>query len=401
MINEKNHDPLDVVFDRAISGNIILKNPNILNSDYIPEKLPFRDKQIIAIGQTLAPLLKGSRCSNLLLYGKTGTGKTVVSHYVINRLTEKSSHTNNKIRLAYTNTRVSGTGYRVLSDLASAVDLDIPFTGLAIGEVLKRIINIISKNEYFVVFILDEIDYLVKTYGDNILYEITRSINSLHPGFISIIGISNDLQFKEYLDPRVLSSLGEEEIVFPPYTAEEIKSILEQRAIMAFEENSFSLGAINLCAALAGSEHGDARRAVDLLRVSAEISDREGANKLDEKHVRIALQKMERDRIYDALNSLPLQAKVLLLSILYSDNNCSTGQVYEKYELICKKTGIEILTQRRISGLLSELDLLGLISTNVISTGRYGRTKKIKSLISIEIVKEVFTKDTVLSSIIQ
>jgi len=400
MINKKNHDPLDVVFDRAISGNIILKNPNILNSDYIPEKLPFRDKQIIAIGQTLAPLLKGSRCSNLLLYGKTGTGKTVVSHYVINRLTEKSSCTNNKIRLAYTNTRVSGTGYRVLSDLASSVDLDIPFTGLAIGEVLKRIINIISKNEYFVVFILDEIDYLVKTYGDNILYEITRSINSLHPGFISIIGISNDLQFKEYLDPRVLSSLGEEEIVFPPYTAEEIKSILEQRAIMAFKENSFSLGAINLCAALAGSEHGDARRAVDLLRVSAEISDREGATKLDEKHVRIALQKMERDRIYDALNSLPLQAKVLLLSILYSNNNCSTGQVYEKYELICKKTGIEILTQRRISGLLSELDLLGLISTNVISTGRYGRTKKIKSLISIELVKEVFTKDTVLCSII-
>jgi cell division control protein 6 len=223
--NENSKETLDTVFDRALSGKRILKDSRILSSDYIPDKLPFREGQIIAIGQSLAPLLKGTQCSNLLLYGKTGTGKTVVSHYVIDKLTQRARASNLKIRLAYTNTRVSGTSYRVLSDLAAAVDLDIPFTGLAIGEVLQRVFTKISQNDYFIVFILDEIDYLVKTYGDNLLYELTRSSDILSSGFLSIIGISNDLQFKEYLDPRVLSSLSEEEVVFPPYTAEEIRSI--------------------------------------------------------------------------------------------------------------------------------------------------------------------------------
>jgi cell division control protein 6 len=334
------------------------------------------------------------------LYGKTGTGKTVVAHYVIDKLSQRARDSNLKIRLAYTNTRVSGTSYRVLSDLATAVDLDIPFSVLAIGEVLQRKFNKISQNSYLIVFILDEIDYLVKTYGDNLLYELTRSYERLSSGFLSIIGISNDLQFKEYLDPRVLSSLSEEEIVFPPYTADEIRSILQQRVDVAFDENAVSPAAINICAALAGSEHGDARRAVDLLRVSAEIAEREGAEQLSEKHVRIAVQKIERDRLYDALISLPLQAKILLLSVLNCNLNASTSEVYERYKQICKRIGIEVLTQRRTSSLLSELDLLGLVTASVISHGRYGRTKKINASISFQVVREVFMEDPILSSLL-
>ncbi len=263
MMDESTEETLDFVFNRVLSGKQILKDSRFLSSEYIPDKLPFREKQIISIGQSLAFLLKGSKCSNLLLYGKTGTGKTVVARYVINKLAQRAKSINLKIRLAYTNTRVSGTGYRVLSDLAAAVDLSIPFTGLAISEVLQRVTNEVSKKGYFVVFVLDEIDYLVKTYGDNLLYELTRSADRLSPGFLCIIGISNDLQFKEYLDPRVLSSLNEEEVVFPPYTAEEIRSILQQRVDLAFSD-CVSNAAVSLCAALAGSEHGDARRAVDL-----------------------------------------------------------------------------------------------------------------------------------------
>ena len=389
-------DTLDNVFDRATKGNKILRNQLILSSEYIPQKLPFRERQIISIGESLAPILNGSKCSNLLLYGKTGTGKTVVARYVTEKLSERA-RANLKIRLAYSNTRMSNTAYRILLDLANAVGLDIPFTGLSIAEVLQRIINIISKNNYFVVFVLDEIDYFVKTYDDNLLYDLIRSVDKFSPGFLAIIGISNDLNFKEYLNPRVLSSLSEEEVVFPPYTAEEIKSILEQRATLAFEDGTISPAAINLCSALAGSEHGDARRAVDLLRIAAEVAEREGANILEEKHIRSALQRIERDRIYDALTSLPLQAKVLLVSIMNSNNNCTTGDIYGYYRSICEKVGIDCLTQRRVSSLLSELDLLGLISASVVSHGRYGRTKKITNSTSSQVIKEVFTEDPILS----
>tara|TARA_B100002003_G_scaffold804_1_gene724 strand:- start:1628 stop:2824 length:1197 start_codon:yes stop_codon:yes gene_type:complete len=395
-LDQKNEEILDNVFDKFLTGKNIIKDPTVLNNDYIPNKLPFREKQIVSIGQSLALILKGNKCSNLLLYGKTGTGKTVVARYVTKKLLERADSI--KLTIAYSNTRISNTEYRILLDLANSINLDIPFTGLSIGEVFKRLSTHISQKKIFVVFILDEIDYFIKKYGDNLLYDLTRSNENLNPGFLSVIGISNDLNFKEYLNPRVLSSLSEEEIVFPPYSAAEIKSILEQRTNVAFEQESISQGAINLCSALAGSEHGDARRAVDLLRIAAEVAEREGANRLEENHIRIAVQKIERDKIYIALKSLPLQQKTLLLSISETKQNCTTGDVYENYESISKKIGIETLTQRRISSMISELDLLGLITANVVSHGRYGRTKKIKKIKNHEhAIKEVFKQDQTLS----
>jgi len=394
-LDDENEEILDDIFNKVLSGKKIIIDPTVLNNDYVPNKLPFREKQIVSVGQSLALILKGNKCSNLLLYGKTGTGKTVVARYVTEKLHERAD--NIKLIIAYSNTRVSNTGYRILLDIANAVELEIPFTGLSIGEVLKRLSIHISQRKYFIILILDEIDYLVKTYGDDLLYDLTRINENLYPGLLSVIGISNDLNFKEFLNPRVLSSLSEEEIVFPPYTSIEIKSILEQRAKIAFEKESISQGAISLCSALAGSEHGDARRAVDLLRIAAEVAEREGAKRLEEKHIRSAVQRMERDRIYDALTSLPLQAKTLLVSILETAQNCTTGDVYEKYKINSKKVGIETLTQRRISTILSELDLLGLITTNIVSKGRYGRTKKISNSISPQIIREVFKEDQVLS----
>ena len=398
MLKEENENILDDIFNKILTGKKIIIDPTVLNNDYIPNYLPFREKQITSIGQSLALILKGNKSSNLLLYGKTGTGKTVVARYITEKLIERVNNIN--LIVAYSNTRISNTGYRILLDLANAINLDIPFTGLSIGEVLKRLSDHISKEKYFIILILDEIDYFTKTHGDNLLYDLTRSNENLHPGFLSIIGISNDLNFKEYLNPRVLSSLGEEEIVFPPYTAIEIKSILEKRADIAFENGAISQAAISLCSALAGSEHGDARRAVDLLRIAAEVAEREEANKVEEKHVRIAVQRIERDRNYDALISLPLQQKIILISILKSNSNCTTGDVYQNYRDICKKIGIEILTQRRISGILSELDLLGLITANVVNHGRYGRTKKIRNLVSSQIIREAFKEDQTLSNLL-
>jgi cell division control protein 6 len=399
-MSDESKDLLDEIFTKALSGRSLYKNRDALRSDYIPSKLPFREKQIISIGEALSPLLHGSKCSNLLIYGKTGTGKTAVVKYVLMRLEEKASKQGLKVKFTYSNSRIAGTEYRILSDMALSIGLSIPFTGLAISEVLGRIKQAINSSELKVIFVMDEIDFLVRNYGDDLLYELTRANEQLPRGYLSIIGISNDLKFKEFLDPRVLSSLSEEEIVFPPYTAEELRVILYERAKMAFFEDSVTEAAINLCAALAGSEHGDARRALDLLRVSGEVAEREGAIRVEEKHVRIAVQKIEQDRMIEALRSLPLHAKLLLWSIVSLGEANSTGEVYDRYSNICRKNGIELLTQRRVTMLLSELDLLGLIATNLVSKGRYGRTKKISPLIQLQFVKEVFSEDPVMGSIL-
>jgi cell division control protein 6 len=386
---------IDEIFRKAKESKPLFINRDALSPDYVPPRLPFRDQQTKAVAQILAPILRGSKPSNLLLYGKTGTGKTAVANYVLQRL--KAEANNPNLVLAYVNTRLADGEYRTLADFARFLDLSkdrkIPLTGLAIGEVVDRIFENIRANKKKVVLILDEIDYLVKLFGDDILYSFTRSSSKLVPGFLALVGISNDLKFKEGLDPRVLSSLSEEELVFPPYTVDELRAILEERAGVAFRPSVASPAAINLCAAMAGSEHGDARRAIDLLRIAGEVAEREGLDKIDDSCVRQASNKMEMDRVDEAIRSLPVQNKAILYTVSKFVNGTNTGELYLAYSSLCKKLGIETLTQRRMSGILGDLDLLGLVSASVVSKGRRGRTKKIQLLVGRDTLAKTLAED--------
>lgn len=390
-------DTLDSIFQRALSSPKLFRNHETLRSDYVPDHLPFRNQQITSIGEVLAPLLHSSKPSNLLIYGKTGTGKTAVTKYVVNKLAQTCTSNHAQAYFVYCNVRSAGTEYRVLAQLASGMGLTIPFTGLAVTEVLSRLQQFMKSNSLRTILVLDEIDYLVRSFGDNLLYDLTNSSGAISPGFLSIVGISNDLQFKEALGARVLSRLSEEELVFPPYSAIELKTILQERAKFAFNTNSFTEAAVNLCAALSGSEHGDARRAVDLLRIAGEVAERDGAQQLDEKHVRIALQKIDQDRVADALKTLPVQAKLVLIAAVSTnskqDTRTSSGSIYDQYSKLCTSTGIEPLTTRRISGLVTELDTLGLVSATIVNYGRYGRTKKVTPQISMAVLQQAFESD--------
>ncbi len=392
-------DIVDSIFRRAKGSKALFAKRNVLMPEYVPDHLPFRDQQIQTVAQVLAPTLHGSKPSNLLLYGKTGTGKTAVAKYVLSKLESESNDPT--LTVAYVNTRIAGTEYRSLAEFAQSLGVPIPFTGLSIGEVVSRILREIQTKGKKTIFVVDEIDYLVKEHGDDVLYEFTRANERISPGFLNIIGISNDLKFKEDLDPRVLSSLGEEEIVFPPYTVEELREILHQRAMVAFKEAAFSQSAINLCAAMAGTEHGDARRAVDLLRIAGEVAEREGLNAVDDECVKRASAKMEHDRIEEALRSLPLQNKIILLAVSRFENGANTGEVYLSYNAISKKMGTEVLTQRRVSGILAELDMLGLLEAAVVSKGRRGRTKRIRLLISKETLTKTLTEEATFAPMTQ
>jgi cell division control protein 6 len=217
--------------------------------------------------------------------------------------------------------------------------------------------------------------------GDELLYNLTRINAELKNAQISIVGISNNANFISVLDPRVKSSLAQEEMFFPPYNALQIQDILKQRAQEAFLSEAVAPGVLEKCAAFAARDHGDARRALDLLRVAAELAERSGAGQMGTEHLDQAEQKIETDRIFEIIKTQPQQYQAALYSV-YSicakkKQLVFTGEVYDLYQALCDKVGLRPLTQRRISDIIGELDMLGIINAKVISKGRYGRTREI------------------------
>lgn len=396
---------LDEIFDKFLSGGHIFINRDVLRYDYIPKKLPHRTEQIQRLGNIFAPSLNNSKISNVFIYGKPGTGKTAVTKYVLNHLEQKAKAIGSPLKICYINCRLTGTNYRILAEICRSLNIKVPFTGLAVNELLERFKLKINSLKIIEIIVLDEIDALVRSYeDDSLLYELTRINENLVNNWVGLIGISNDLHFKEFLDARVISCLSEEEVIFKPYSAEELYDILLERSERAFVKDALSNSSLRLCAAYAAREHGDARRALDLLRVSGEIAERKNNNLITEDNVKEALQKIEDDRFIEALRSLPLHQKIILVSAYRLDLICPdgsiTGDLYNVYCECCTDISIESLTQRRVSGLLNELDVLGLLNTRVVSFGRHGRTKKIRLGVPPKIITEVYHDDNLIGSLL-
>ena len=399
-------DPVDKLLDDAASGRSLFRNREVLHFAFIPNTILHRDEEQKKVTQSLLPLLKKARPSNLLVYGKPGTGKTLVVKKVLNKIQERVRDKSFPIQLLYANAKEETTLYGLLVKFGRQLGLtsqkELPTTGLSISEVFNRIITTIAKNELNTVFVVDEIDYLaelVSKTGKDVFYSLARANERLKKGTLTLVGISNDLTFKERLDPRVLSSLSEEEVVFTNYTVEQIKEILTERIKEAFVSNIVGQAAINLCAAMSGQEHGDARRAIDLLRIAGEIAEREQSNTVQEEHIRKASLKMEEDKETTALNSYPLHEKLLILAVMKA-NGSSTGEIYKSYKNLCKTTRQKELTQRRVTQMLSEIEMTGLISGKIIHQGMHGRTKKFTLTLNTDTVKKAFKEDLVLEDIL-
>ncbi len=393
----------DNIFSQYIRRDNIFKDKDCLTSSFVPARVEHRDSEIQQISSILAPVLRGYKPSNIIIYGTCGTGKTITTRFVANQLTMVASAAGNKVRVVYINCKlkkIADTEYRLIAQLLKELGEIVPDTGLPTNVLYRKLNDRLEKIGGSIIIVMDEIDTIVKKIGDDFLYILTRINQELKNSHITVVGITNDLSLRNTLDLRVKSSLSEEEVLFKPYNATQIKDILSERARHGFMPNAVEESAVSKCAALAAQEHGDARRALDLLRVAGEIAERTCETLVMEKHVDMAEQKVDLDRVTETVKSQPTQSQLLLYSIIktgqkfreqksWTDKRLLTGDVFDAYLVLCEKNGIKSLTQRRISDLIGELDMLSIIVAKVVSNGRHGRTREITLNIDNGILERV------------
>ena len=377
------------IFEEILGQESLFTDRKAFDHAFEPARLPHREHELDSLVRNLVDALNGHIPSNMLLYGVPGSGKTVVTRYVLSQLREKGLEMGQSVHTYEINCRNVDTKYRVVQTIATQLaqrgDAPVPFTGWPTDRVLDTVVSRMSRVGGVHIIVLDEVDNLVDKGGDDLLYALTSLNTLLTKGRCSIIGISNDLHFTQHLDPRVSSRLSQEDIVFHPYVATEIQNILNERAEMGIKADVLDDGVIKLCSALAAQEHGDARRALDLLRISVQKAEQRSQNSVDTKHVRLAQSQLEYDQVTPVIKTLPLHQKLVLFSICLNEENglrnISTGEVYRTYAEACSKIGTEPLTTRRVSSLLNELDTMGLIMARNVSKGRGGRSKQVNSAI--------------------
>ena len=382
------------VFDSSKKKrNVLIKNRNILQTTYIPDQLPHRENEISIIVEIITPALYKNKPSNILVTGKTGTGKTAVLNYIGKELKKEDPEEENCC-FVYVNCEIVDNTYGILFNISNQIIKDqnnsIPFTGWSIDRVYDTIMNYIDEKNKVFIIVLDEIDRILLKNGDDIFYFLTSMNEALKQSKVSIIGITNNTKFTELLTPKIKSRLGEEKVVFPPYKTEQLQNILKNRADLAFGPKVIEEAVIPYCAALSAQDSGDARKALDLLRVSAEIAERNGDTSVTEAHVMSARNRIEMDAVVEVIKTLPVQSKIVLRSIIENherkDTVVITGDVYSLYKEICNILSVNASKEKMVANLISELDMLGIIHARVKSFGRSGRTREIELNINKDII---------------
>ncbi len=396
------------IFYGFLNQESVFIDKNKISPHYAPEKLPFRDKQIKTLSIWLSPALKKEKPHNVFIYGKVGTGKTTVVRHVVDQLVDVSKENNLPFQSIYLNCRNYQTKYAVLFYCVQLFYSDKNFIGYSRSFIYDKFISYIKDTKMNFVVILDEIDKIKDKEIDDLVYTLTRANDELDLGSVSIIGISNNLFFKSRLDQRTKSTLCEQEAVYPPYNAEELKEILNQRISLAFRPKVVTDSAIAIAAAIAAKESGDARTAVMLLLRAGELADLHQKKEVTDKEVYLAKEKVEQEIMKSMVLTLPVQLQLVLLAISeksekpkgilkidgsLEENVLYSGEIYEKYTLLTKKFGEKPVSMRWFREYINELETYGFISTTESGKGMRGSTTLIRLGVDPKSINELLYEE--------
>ncbi len=358
----------------------IFANKDALGESYRPDRIEERDEEIDEYRDALQPVIDGWEPNNVFLYGNTGVGKTAVTDYLLTQLqADAENYDDVDLTVISLNCKSLTSSYQVAVELVNKLRPhggEISSTGYPQQTVFEKLFRELDKIGGTILIVLDEIDSIGDR--DDLLYELprARANDKLDETKVGVIGVSNDFKFRDRLDPRVQDTLCEREIQFPPYDAMELESILESRASISIVDDCIQDGVLDLCAALAARDTGSARQALDLLQLAGEAAENSDADEIKIHHVETAQEKLEQERVEEGMRDLTRHGEVALLAVLSmtakDETPARTKHVYQEYLKLCESSGVDSLAQRSVHNHLSDLRMLGILSSNENRSGSPG-----------------------------
>lgn len=380
------------------SSSLLFKNKQVLKPNYTLKGIDdilHRDEEIRTYFEYLKDIFVGVSPSNIFVYGKPGLGKTLITKLVLAVVKQEAKKRGIDLCVINMNCDEIKTEHAILQKLVQAIPSDEPRRVLGNStdkhnDYLKYLIN---HYQGIIILVLDELD---KAEKPDMINKIIRTESEASGQFPTIIGITNDLKLRDRFPSHLKSVLCENDLIIKPYDAEQLADILRARVKMAFQPNVVPEVVISLCAAYAAQDYGDVRRAIDLLRVTGELAEARDGSRLEEHDVEDAFAKIEVDRAVEVIKTLPTQSKAVLLACIYVFDSLQeniTANIYEVYKKLAYEIDINVLTQRRVTDLISELNQLGILEGFNDFRGIKGRKKVITRITSKEQALEMLYKD--------
>jgi archaeal cell division control protein 6 len=393
--------------------NLLFANKIFLDNLTLPSQIVGRENKAKELVRFLLGYKHGLVVPFISVYGRSGSGKSTVVKFVCENLDEDISYAFVNLRKART---VFGCANLILTELGQPGLKSAQGINTAIEQISITIEQRLSNSKYnkkkndnssnntavkLFVLVLDEFDVLLydkRGKPSDFIYKLLVMEEKLREkGYLMcVVAISNNVMSDYEIDDRVRSRIGTSEVFFEPYSQQTVLTILKDRAAKAFSQPVDS-DLLQYCSDQSSKEHGDARRAIDLLRVAAEIAGKRG-EKISKMHIGAALAQQQKDRVSSTLSSASFHLKLVAtalarISYLTQEMWYSTSTVYNQYRRFFKEGTTKPLTYRRIAELLTELENMGLVISHTGSKGRHGYGTQYKLVVPPEAIGKVCFPD--------
>jgi cell division control protein 6 len=351
--------------------DMIFRRREVFDPDYVPEEIPFRDRQISQLVSCMQPMIQGSSPLNALCLGPPSTGKTSTIKFVMKQAAETDS-----FHISYIRCPSAAEPYRIFSKIFRDVfSHQPPPSGISRAVLAEKLW---IKLEKPLLVVLDDVNFLKAETASQIIYEILKAPEE-YGVKTGIIAVATDISFPLRLDPFAGAVFKYVEIYYPPYTRDELREILMKRVNEGFVEGCFSNEAFERVVDIASSA-ADARYGIFLLKSAGMIAESRRAARVEVEDVEKAHEGEAVPFLAKTLAALNSEERAVM-KIICSAGGISTGELYS---LLCSEVK---MSYRKFYYILEKLERLRLVDIVFGEKGR-GRTRYVHAKFSGDVFEK-------------